>query len=108
MPDEDRAALLAQLRDANDERARTMYAETGKALAGMSNVYIVALLEQLLGGPGSPAHVEACVLYEERRAEALDQIEPQARQMHDAEVEAAKEMARNRAAGPRLVVPGRN
>jgi hypothetical protein len=104
---EERQALLAELRKANDERSRAMYEETGKAIGGLQNVYIVALLETLLGGPGAPAHVEACVLYEERRAESLDVNEPLARQVHDQEVAAATEVARNRVAGPRLVVPGR-
>ena len=107
---EERQALLAELRDANDARAKTRYDETGTASGGLSNVYVIALLETLLGGPGSPQHVEACVLYEERRAESLDVNEPLAHQAYAQEVAVAEErnrQMRDQRAGPRLVVPGR-
>jgi hypothetical protein len=71
---------------------------------------VIALLETLLGGPGSPQHVEACVLYEERRAESLDVNEPLAHQAYAQEVAVAEErnrQMRDQRAGPRLVVPGR-
>lgn len=74
---ESREEMLLAIGASNDERVRALATKRFQ-VTGHKEILLISLLETLLGGPGSDQCIEAYLLYEQRRAEALDHQEEMA------------------------------